>query len=570
MKEHDEHLRVDRGTSLIEFIIVTSMVAILVTSLADLAIAFPTTILSTELRSEITRDLQMIQTVSRDLTASEGFDTDPGTLNFLPGTNVVTLDQGHSNTSDRSQVISYRYVADGPRWTFVRFALPSTSDESDILSSATIARYIQQPPENWNASSRPLHAFMASSRVIPSDLAHSSATERFVTFTFVNGRSLRVGGIHHDVSTPIDDETTTSAPDSPRCGGTITIVLNTSSNIWSKGAASTVVDELKKFSNYFRGTPTSLRVVSFDRSAISLYPDLVVGSYVDLLNPNSAVSSLINKLTSLSTSSTSWRNGRNWEDGLWQATRRDSGLLFAQVPDLIVFVTDGSPNRNRANISTDSDTTFHAADLSKAQTAGDYARSTGADLIGILIGDTPDSTATAHLAAVFGSRFWEGSTILLPANRSSTYSQPSSSPFGRLDAILGLVSAWRCAGTVTVQQRVLAGTTTSVPDQPWTYDFSRHPIDSELSRTVQHISVDSTRSPSTTVDLGLSDEEGTTSYTIEQHLPNGFTFHSISCTSGEIEVAPIRTEVGLQGSTIVHFDVDSRRAVSCTFTARPS
>jgi hypothetical protein len=321
-----------------------------------------------------------------------------------------------------------------------------------------------------------------------------------------------------------------------------------------------VTTSLTKFVESLRGTPTHVRVIAFDRNAYSFFPDIAIGTYVDMLGSPTTISSLLSRLSTLSTTSTSWRNGRNWEDGLWQATRRDTGTVLAQVPDLIVFITDGSPNRNRTNTTSDTDTTFHEADLTRAVTAAEYARGTGATLIGVLLGSGANSTSSAHLTTVFGQLAWEGSTAIAPLDRSRTFAQPAEAGFSRLDDIIGLIGSWRCAGTITLQQRVLISGVSSSPTDSWEFDVS-----ASNPTFTQRTAVNPSRL-SATVDLGGGDSAQARTITVTQNPRAGHRHHSASCTSSGVALS-IQTVVDSNGATSILVPAPPRSAVTCVLTA---
>lgn len=445
--------------------------------------------------------------------------------------------------------MSYRYVQEEGSWNLIRFELNDESTPADRAKRTLTARDLLPPGIDWSPGDAISHAATVS----------TSNDNREVEIAFASGSRLRVLGTVSDWTRTSASTPTTESPSLPsaRCGGSIAIVLNTSSAIWSQGAAGSVTADLSGFVNEMRGTSTYVRIVAFDRLAYSLYPDLTAGTYVHILDSSTSLTALHNKLTALSTTSGSWRNGRNWEDGIWQATRRDTGQLFSQVPDLIIFITDGSPNRNRTNTSSDTDTTFHTADLTRAIAAADYARSVGSTLVGVLMGSAATETAASHLRSVFGSSTWDGSVAVLPPDRARSFTRPPAEGFSRLDEVLRLIGQWRCSGTVTLQKRLLAaGTPTDLTDS-WSFE-----VDANDVSGTQLIAVHPTR-VSNAADFGAGNSDRVRSITIAQTARVGFRHLSMSCTRSGISI-PLESGTGSDGRTWHRLNASAADMVSCT------
>jgi type II secretory pathway component PulJ len=573
---HRSDIGSDRGSSLIETLVAAALVAVVSAALAASATSVSSTAQTILGTLENTRDIDRIRDrISGDLSTYPFLDTSPTVASHLPGTNVFALSNDESMSSGGELgLVSYRYVLndDSPNgshegspeqsWDLVRFHL---EEPTTPLASATrnlIASHLTPPPEGWAPADVPMHAITVSTLPNASTDLGSVSEQRVIDVTFSSGARVTTGGMFRSISDRPSVPDSDDAPIVPgsRCGGTLTIVLNTSSTTWSQGAAPTVVGDLTGFIESMRGTPTHLRIVSFDRLALSFYPDVSVGTYVDLLNPSSAITTLMSKLSTLSTTSSSWRNGRNWEDGLWQAARLNTGTLLAQIPDTVVFITDGSPNRNRTNTTSDTDTTFHTADLTRAVTAANYARNTGAVLFGALLGTGATTTAISHLTSVFGSLTWDGSTSLAPIDRARSFTRPSTEGFARLDEILGLINRWRCGGTVTVQQRVLSNGVSSIPVDTWSIGVS-----TSDSMPFTTVSVGAGRT-SATIDGGTNGDSTPQLITFTQQQRQGYRHHSASCTSDGTPIS-VDTSSTPDGTTIIRLTSSPEAVISCILTA---
>lgn len=217
-------------------------------------------------------------------------------------------------------------------------------------------------------------------------------------------------------TTPISDGPITITYLAPhRCRGGITVLIDTSTSVYTQSAATAMVSALRTFVQSLEGAPLRVRLVTFNLSAAVLAPSSTSGAQVSTLVTSSALSSMYASIDTLDDSSTTWRAGSNWEDALWQAVRRDVGTILTALPDLIVLITDDVPTRNRTNTSTDGDNTFHETDVSRAVTAATYARSTGATLAGILVGAGATPTARGYLQSVIGDDIASGSFSELSA-----------------------------------------------------------------------------------------------------------------------------------------------------------
>jgi hypothetical protein len=545
---------------MIEILISASLLGIVSTALATLSSSITPVSRVTFDNLTTARDLGRIQDlVPLDLSRYPLIDLSPNALAHLPGTNVFTLafDEAEAPSTDTTvRLASYRYVEVEGAWHLVRFEL---ADESTPLAQAirtTVSSRLQAPPNSWQPGTSLSHAVT----VLRS--TNTQGDERWVDIHFSTGiHTTAAGQYRHlaDAPSPVDTPLVDPVP-TVRCGGSITIVVNTSTSIWNLGAAATVTTSLAKFVDSLRGTPTHLRVIAFERSGYSFFPDIAIGTYVDMIGAPASIATLLSRLATLSTTSTSWRNGRNWEDGLWQATRRETGTILAQVPDLIIFITDGSPNRNRSNTTSDTDTTFHEADLTRAITAAEYARGTGATLMGVLLGSGADSTAVGHLTSVFGPMTWDGTTNISPIDRARHFARPSGEGFSRLQDILGLISSWSCAGTITLQQRVLVAGVASAPTDAWEFHVSTS------NPTLTHRAVVQPSQPTWTVDLGADGSAQARSITVSQSPRAGHRHHSVSCTSAGVGLTA-QTVVDPNGSTSVIVPAPPRSAVTCTFTS---
>lgn len=544
---------------MLEVLVSASLIAVISLALATTSTAIAPTLRTSIDNLDTARDVIRVQNlIARDLATYPLLDVSTTAQAQLPGSNALTLStgEGSTNSGTMPQVVSYRYVDTNGSWQLVRYTLAQSGAASGTSASTVVSARLSPPPAGWTSDRPVQHAVLVAAQDT------QSARMRTVEITFANGTHLSTSGTYRVLADMPVAPVSSNVPAIPlaRCGGSITVVLNTSSSTWSQGAASTIVADLSNFVEALRGTPTHIRVVAFERSAYSYYPDIAIGTYVDMSGSSTAIATLLSRLALLSTTSSSWRNGRNWEDGLWQASRRDTGTILSQLPDTIIFITDGSPNRNRLNTSTDTDTTFQAADLTRAIAAADYARNTGSTLVGLLLGTNGDATAISHLASVFGPMSWDGSTNLLPLERARTFARPTTEGFTRLDEILDLIAKWKCASTITLQQQLMSGTTSVALTDTWTFTVTA----SDMAGTVQ-----ATVYPgrlTSTVDLGPVDSQVPRTVTISQEPKVGYRHRSVSCTSAGVAL-PTDTVVDSNGRVTIRMSASPTSTIACLITS---
>ena len=125
----------------------------------------------------------------------------------------------------------------------------------------------------------------------------------------------------------------------------VTLVLDSSGSIDDAGAVATVRTAARDFLTALSGTGSQANVVSFSTSADTLLGTMTTITPAALANGGA----LDNALDGYYTTG-SFDGWTNWEDGLREALGLyDSnytgagGVTASQVPDLVVFVTDGAP-----------------------------------------------------------------------------------------------------------------------------------------------------------------------------------------------------------------------------------
>ena len=553
--------------TLVELLITVTILGIIMTSLSAAMIVI--------LRSERpikdhlseSKDITFLQAwIPNDLASASSRNIDPlyqpSSRTTLPGTNVLTLDRADISTSGitTNYIVSYRYVSVGDEWQLQRYEIRNVGLATQTITKVGVAHQLASPPPTWNPTQSPVHAVSVTSRnqVVLRPIGED------VQVTFGSGEEFTTGGagLSSQDQLPTDYTGGIIDPAAPptRCGGTVTVVLDTSSSIPAQGGATSLVNAALGFIDAFSGTPTYLRIVGFDVSAYSYYPT-TAGQYVNILNPTAALTAMRTKVDNQDLSSARWGSGTNWEDGLWQAFRTTSGTAFSQLPELVVFISDGEPNRNRTNTPNDGDARFNTTDLSRAVTAANYGRGTGARIVGILVGSDASTTNQGRMKSVVGNVVWNGTGATNPGNAAAAdfFLPANSASFAQLGNVLRSISAAVCGGTITVQKRIEQAGLLSEATGTWSY-----------TTDVGVRDLDTSQSSSATFDFTFPNSTTTRTVQITETPKSGYTFLRAECSSSGIALPASRLRAPTDGSPGVIVTLTPDEAVSCLMVSRPS
>lgn len=557
----------DRGMTLVELLMTVTILGIIMTSLSAAMIVILRTERPIKDHLSESKDITFLQAwIPNDLASASSRNIDPQhqptSRTTLPGTNVLTLNRADISTSDitTNYVVSYRYVQVGEEWQLQRYEIRNVGLTTQTLTKVGVAHQLAAPPATWNPTQSPVHAVSVTSRnqVVLRPIGED------VQVTFGSGEEFTTGGagLSSQDQLPTDYTGGIIDPSAPptRCGGTVTVVLDTSSSIPSQGGATSLVNAALGFIDAFSGTPTYLRIVGFDISAYSYYPT-TAGQYVNILNPSTNLTTMRTKVDNQDLSTARWGSGTNWEDGLWQAFRTTSGTAFSQLPELVVFISDGEPNRNRTNAPNDGDARFNTTDLSRAVTAANYGRGTGARIVGILVGNDASTTNQGRMKSVVGNVVWNGTGPTNPGNATAAdfFLPANSASFAQLGNVLRSISAAVCGGTVTVQKRIEQAGVLSEGTGTWSY-----------TTDVGVRDLDTSQSSSATFDFTFP--QGTTTRTVQitETPKSGYTFVRAECSSGGTALPASRLSTPTDGSPGAIVTLTPDEAVSCLMVSRPS
>ena len=566
-KTHQQMSRRDRGMTLVELLITVTILGIIMTSLSAAMIVILRTERPIKDHLSESKDITFLQAwIPNDLASASSRNIDPlhqpSPRTTLPGTNVLTLNRADISTSDvtTNYVVSYRYVQVGEEWQLQRYEIRNVGLTTQTLTKVGVAHQLAAPPVTWNPTQSPIHAVTVTSRnqVVLRPIGED------VQVTFGSGEEFTTGGagLSSQDQLPTDYTGGIIDPSAPptRCGGTVTVVLDTSSSIPSQGGATSLVNAALGFIDAFSGTPTYLRIVGFDVSAYSYYPT-TAGQYVNILNPSTNLTAMRTKVDNQDLSTARWGSGTNWEDGLWQAFRTTSGTAFSQLPELVVFISDGEPNRNRTNTPNDGDARFNTSDLSRAVTAANYGRGTGARIVGILVGNDASTTNQGRMKSVVGNVVWNGTGPTNPGNATAAdfFLPANSASFAQLGNVLRSISAAVCGGTVTVQKRIEQAGVLSEATGTWSY-----------TTDVGVRDLDTSQSSSATFDFTFPNGTTTRTVQITETPKSGYTFVRAECSSAGTALPSSRLQSPSDGSPGVIITLTPDEAISCLMVSRPS
>jgi len=215
----------------------------------------------------------------------------------------------------------------------------------------------------------------------------------------------------------------------PSCGADVALVVDSSGSV-DPAELGLMQDAFAEFVDAFLpATPTQMAVVEFDRKATVLQ---------DFTGDAVALGAAIDAFES--------GKRTNWQDGLLKAR----GLFpYRDAPDLIVFASDGRPNK----VNGSSEFNRRAA-LAAAVVEADAAKAAGARIIAIGIGD---GLKVNKLEAIASS----------PADVHTT-------GFDSLAQTLADLAEELCGGTIAVTKLIdadgdLATTDDQDPGEGWTF-----------------------------------------------------------------------------------------------------
>jgi prepilin-type N-terminal cleavage/methylation domain-containing protein len=608
----------DDGFTLPELLIAMMISGILIVSIS---MAF-TTVLSTQSqatdRLAESKDITFVQTwlpVDLSSALASYSEVDEATLlaelaafsppmaynATLPGVNVMTVIRPDLEAgSGTYYLVAYRYhqTADGS-WQISRFEIRNPGTASEIVKTVGVAHEIPAPPPEWDGTTPPVHAVEVTSRnqVILRPIGED------VTVNFESGNEFRTGGAGLSAENQLPTDytggfTDPSAPPS-RCGGRVALVIDTSGSVPAGNGDEATKDAAESFIRGFTGTPTTMSINGFDMEGYGM--GIVAGTQVDngvrapfysLLNPGPTVESLVDRVTVLedfgpptwpgagggpgSTKQAqrdyngdgihwdqiydSTSSGTNWEDGLFTIIKRSDGTPYGvEQPSLVVFITDGEPNRVRT-AAGGSASASNVAAKNAAAVVANQLRAQGARTIGVMVGNkSTNNTYVGYLKDVVGPVEWSGSVNgdgTINVGNAATADLFKGS-FDSLGPILRSILIAECGGTLTVQKRIDTGSSLENPTSgKWSYttDLGVRELDRATTSSI-------------TFDYSFAAGEATKTVQVVEAPVTGYVWARAECTAGG---NPVPSAVNTDGSPGVTVTVQADQAVSCLMISTPS
>lgn len=557
----------DRGMTLVEMLVTVTILGVIMSSLTAAVVVMLRTEAPTRDRIAESKDVTFLQAwIPTDLASAVSRNIEPthqpASAIVLPGTNVITITRPDlsGSATTRYITISYRYVNDGDEWQLRRYEIRDPNGPNPKVTPVGVAHELIAPPPSWTPTQPPVHAVLVTARnqVVLRPIGED------IDFTFASGEVFTTGGagLSSEDQLPTNYAGGVVDPASPpsRCGGTVTIVLDTSTSIPFQQGQTALVNAALGFIDAYTGTPTFMRIVGFDISAYSYYPT-VAGQYVNILNPSPSLTAMRKKVDDQDTSAGRWGGATNWEDGLWQAFRTTSGTPFSQLPELVVFVSDGAPNRTRSHPPDYGNTRNSSTILSRAVAAANYGRGTGARIVGVLVGNAASTINQNRMRSVVGPVTWNGTgpTNLGNASAADFFLPANSASFAQLGNVLRAISAAQCGGTVTVQKRLEIGGSLVEANGVWSY-----------TTDVGVRELDLATSSSITFDYTFRTGTTSRSVRISETPVAGYTFVRAECTSAGAALTAGRLAPPADGTPGVVVTLTPDEAVSCVMISRPS
>lgn len=507
-------------------------------------------------------------------------------------TNVLTLVRPDLDAgAGIYYIVTYRYEQVNGEWRISRYEIRNPGTVSETVKTVGVAYEVPDPPIGWLPKTPPTFAAEVIART-----QYIRPVGEDVEFKFDSGKTFVSGGGGLSAQNELDSNgrgglKNPSAPPS-RCGGRIAMVIDTSGSVPASNGGEATEDAAVGFIQGFTGTPTTLSLNGFDMEAYGMgitagakVNNGVRSPYLSLLDPGPTVEALGSRVTDLdnfgsplpgwpgakggadrqalrdpNSDGIHWDqiytdadgSGTNWEDGLWNVFRDTNGNYYGtEQPELLVFITDGEPNRVRT-AAGGSVSASEADATAAARRVANRAKDDGTRVIGVMVGNKSTNTAYVNrLKDVVGSLEYQ------PALNNAGTANLFKGQFSELGSILKSILIAECGGTLTIQKRIDDG---SGPVKPtsgaWTFTASGLG-DREL---------DAAETSSITFDYGFGASETSKNVQVTE-AGGGFVYDRTECTANGVPIAVGPPEVA--GTAGFSVDLTPDKAVSCLMISRP-
>ena len=366
------------------------LVAMTVTGLIAAALGMASTVLvrqidNTSGRTNNARSEQNVGVyMPGDLSSAEQVDTSAGALPCGPspacpatadisGSNALMLtwngqefDTATNSIINTLTRVSYRVTVVAGEYRMLRVECGGPVGGAVTCSTVTVLRNLEAPPAGFTfvpGTTSPSWVVSVTQAAAPEDTGsgtgpvtdpgYNNKNAQRVVVTINGGGdiagagggqnqiSLSAGGTNRSIDLSTDDLTgaPTFTAARSRCGGNFGLVVDKSGSIGSDMA--TVRSGISAFIDTFAGTPIKLQVVTFSTTSDTLGAGAGWSKYYDML-VDADVSALKTLVDGISAG-----GGTNWEDGFFRMLKNSDGTVQAQLPNNILFFTDGIPTFSR-------------------------------------------------------------------------------------------------------------------------------------------------------------------------------------------------------------------------------
>lgn len=558
-----ERTQRDGGVTLVELLLAVSIIGLL---MASITAAFTVVLRSqkpTLDRLSESKDVLFVETwVPIDLASAKSIDVSPTlqpAAESLPGSNALTITRYDLGVDPPVEFqVSYRYEEENGEWRLVRYEIRN-GVKRDVVAHALPA-----PPALWVPGDLvPTNVLRAVSRQ-PTDLRASGVS---FTVTFNSGNSFTSGGAGLGPGTelgPVDlassgsmsNPANTAPPTS--CGSSIAVAINSSAaNLAAVKVAA------KSFIDGVAGTGTRLRIVSFGKNATSRLPTSWAAGGVSLTDPANVTAA--KSAVDLTVAS----NDANWEEAVRLAATDFNNTIGigkrpTDQPQLVVLITDKSPNYMDKNSNPGNDLTATAAvGTAEAVTVAEAVRAYDTRVVAVVVDPTPapSTSITSNMEKVVGPSRWTTTGPDLIGNAASadlfTVLTVTGTPSAKL--ALEAIAASECGGTITVR-KVFTTSTPSPTNGSWLMTTSVGTREIKLNG-------DPSRRDWFTFDYTLPPSEPSRSEYVIETTPANYRIDTVKCsTAGGPMTTVTPTPDGIQ----YFVDVQRMKPVRCDFTSKPA
>ena len=377
--------RHDAGMSLVEVLVATLLTGLLVASLSAAVVAVLRQHHNSGGRFLNASSEQMANTwLSSDLSSAQSVSVEPAAMPCtLPcpagastgGSNVLLLGWSSIDSTGGMPInvdttVSYRYLLMSDQYVLQRVRCIKRGSGALKCATSTVLPSVPGPPSGeafipgTTTPTWAVEVFMPPAPVntdsaLVNPNGQMSNTARRVVVT-VNGGgsgagmgggwtrfSISAGGTRLAVldTGGLQGVPTFSAPPS-RCGGNFGLVIDRSGSIgWDN--MQQVVAGATQLVKTFAGTPVKIQAVSFAGSGRQIGGGHSP-KYFNMLDPTQ-VNDLLSQIQGLYS-----YGSTNWEDAMFRLFMDpDTGAVQPQIPDTVLFFTDGIPNVSRLGFRAD-------------------------------------------------------------------------------------------------------------------------------------------------------------------------------------------------------------------------